>query len=139
MDVVVRDVSAVNLNLLVALEALLETRSVTGAARRIGLSQPATSHALSQLRALYDDPLLVRGRGGLLPTPLAEALAPAVFATLREIRALLSARVAFDPARDVRRFRIAASDAIASLSLDGIVRAFASAAPRCDLVLRPLS
>lgn len=131
------DVTAVNLNLLVALEALLDTRSVTAAARRIGLSQPATSHALAQLRALYGDPLLVRAPGGLVPTPLAASLAPAAAATLREVRALLSARLSFEAANAERRFRIAASDAVAALALDGIVRTLAERAPGCELVLKP--
>nr|MDQ3034011.1 LysR family transcriptional regulator [Myxococcota bacterium] len=54
------NLAAVDLNLLVALDALLEERSVTRAARRLGLSQPAASHALARLRELAGDPLLVR-------------------------------------------------------------------------------
>jgi len=61
------DLRHVDLNLLVALDALLERQSVTGAAARMGLSPPATSHALSRLRALLGDPLLVRaGRSMVL-------------------------------------------------------------------------
>jgi DNA-binding transcriptional LysR family regulator len=67
--------SGVDLNLLAVLDALLSERNVTRAARRLGLTQPATSHALNRLRALFSDPLLVRGTGGMIPTPLAEQLA----------------------------------------------------------------
>ena len=68
------DIAGVNLNLLTALHALLEERSVTRAAQRVGVTQPSMSYSLQQLRLLFDDPLLVRGRGTLVPTPLAEAL-----------------------------------------------------------------
>src|SRR5689334_11952987 len=80
---VVHPLAAVDLNLLVALHALLEEPSVTRAARRIGLSQPAMSHALGRLRERFDDPLLVRAgkamaltaRGVALLEPVREAVA----------------------------------------------------------------
>ncbi len=81
---------AVDLNLLVALEALLEEQHVTRAARRIGLTQSAASHALSRLRVLFEDPLLVRGQGGrLVPTPRAVDLMAAVRRILADVRATL--------------------------------------------------
>ena len=69
------NLGGVDLNLLVALDALLSERSVTRAAQRIGLSQPGMSNALARLRKLFDDPLLVRQGAELAPTPRAEALA----------------------------------------------------------------
>ena len=63
------------LRLLTSLEALLETRSVSQAADRLGVSQPAMSRTLARLRDQLGDPLLVRSRGGMVPTPRAEALA----------------------------------------------------------------
>jgi DNA-binding transcriptional ArsR family regulator len=59
------NLASIDLNLLVALEALVEERSVGRAASRVGLSQPAMSHALGRLRALLDDTLLVRAAGGM--------------------------------------------------------------------------
>ena len=70
------NLAGLDLNLLPALEALLRRRNVTHAAADVGLSQPAMSRALARLREIFDDPLLVRARGGLAPTPAAEALAP---------------------------------------------------------------
>ena len=65
----------IDVNLLVALDALARERSVTRAAQRAGVSQSAMSHTLRRLRELFDDPLLVRGHGGMVLTPRAEALA----------------------------------------------------------------
>ena len=68
------NLNSLDLNLLVALEALLKDASVSRAAMRIGLSQPATSHALQRLRALIGDPLLVRSGARMELTPRAQAL-----------------------------------------------------------------
>ena len=70
--------TAVDLNLLVVLRELLRARNTTIAARRLGRTQSAVSHALQRLRVLLDDKLFVRVGGGLRPTAAAEALAPAV-------------------------------------------------------------
>src|SRR3954468_10970369 len=67
-------VRQIDLNLLVALDALLAEGNVTRAAEKLGLSQPAMSHALNRLRALLDDPILVRTPRGMVPTPRAEEL-----------------------------------------------------------------
>ncbi|MES1210492.1 MAG: LysR family transcriptional regulator, partial [Pseudomonadota bacterium] len=69
------NIGAVNLNLLPVLDALLTERSVSRAGARLGLSQPAVSNALGQLRALVGDPLLVRRANGMIPTERALALA----------------------------------------------------------------
>ena len=68
------DLAGIDLNLLVVLDVLLAERSVTRAAARLGLSQPATSNALARLRGTFGDPLLVRTTGGMAPTPRAVAL-----------------------------------------------------------------
>ena len=65
------DLHRIDLNLLVALDALTRERSVTKAAERAGVTQSAMSHTLRRLRELFDDPLLVRGRGGMVLTPRA--------------------------------------------------------------------
>jgi len=68
----------IDLNLLLALDALLEERSVTRAARRLALTQPTVSAMLARLRKLFGDKLFVRTPHGILPTPRAAALAPAL-------------------------------------------------------------
>ena len=70
-DIHAANIHSVNLNLLVALEAFLDERSVTRAAERTGVTQPAMSNTLAQLRTLFDDPLFRRGAHGLEPTPRA--------------------------------------------------------------------
>src|SRR5947208_15006833 len=76
------DIRAVDLNLLKAFDALMSERAVTRAGSRIGLSQPAMSHALSRLRGLFSDDLFVRGRGGLEPTARSREVAPLISAAV---------------------------------------------------------
>src|SRR5687767_2838817 len=104
------DMRSVNLNLLLVLDALLIERHVSRAARRLGLSQPAVSHALGQLRALLNDPLLVRSGAGMAPTERALALADPLHAALGALAATIAPPAAFDPARAERTFAIAATD-----------------------------
>ncbi|GAA3905115.1 LysR substrate-binding domain-containing protein [Halomonas cibimaris] len=98
-----------DLNALVTLHALLDSRSVTRAAQRLNLSQPAVSRTLSRLRQAFDDPLFVRTHRGLRPTARAQALGPPLARLLEELGALL-APPAFDPASTTRRFHIATTD-----------------------------
>jgi DNA-binding transcriptional LysR family regulator len=101
---------SIDLNLLLALEALVEERHVTRAAKRLGLSQPAMSNALARLRRTFDDPLLVRTPGGMAPTPAAQSLMVAVRAALGQLRAALEERPCFDPAASRRTFHLLAND-----------------------------
>jgi len=101
------NISSVDLNLLVAFNALMEQRNVTRAARAIGLSQPAMSNALSRLRDLFADELLVRSGAGMSPTPRALEAHGAVRHALDAIDGVLGKVECFDAARDVRRFRVA--------------------------------
>jgi len=101
------NVSGVDLNLLVAFDALMEHRNVTRAARAIGLSQPAMSNALSRLRDLFADQLLVRAGTGMTPTPRALEAHGAVRDALVAIGGVLGKVERFDAARDARRFRAA--------------------------------
>jgi DNA-binding transcriptional LysR family regulator len=100
----------VDLNLLVAFEALWVERSVTGAGRRLGLSQPATSAALARLRAMLGDRLFVRGKSGLEPTERCAELAGPISRILVELRNTLAGS-SFDPATTTRQIRIGAVDA----------------------------
>jgi DNA-binding transcriptional LysR family regulator len=101
-----------DLNLLAAFEALHVERSVTGAARRQGIGQPAMSAALARLRRLFDDELFVRVGASMQPTPRAEALGPRIEEALALLRATLGSDVAFDPRTATRCFTIAASDGV---------------------------
>src|SRR5262245_62308745 len=103
------NLATLDLNLLVALEALLVEESVGGAARRIGLSQPAMSHALSRLRTLVGDPLLVRIGAGMQPTLRAQSMREPLREALAQVRGVLRPEE-FDAAESDRSFRILMSD-----------------------------
>jgi LysR family nod box-dependent transcriptional activator len=124
-----RPLATVDLNLLVALDALLSERSVTRAGERLSLSQPAASHALSRLRVLFDDELLVRSGRAMTPTRFAESLREPVRAVLAQIEQTLVARPAFDPAVDARAFRLFANDYVTIVLLAPLLRALADEAP----------
>ena len=104
------NLQSMDLNLLVAFEALMEERNVTRAARRVGLSQPAMSNALTRLRRTFDDPLLVRTPSGMTPTPVAQLLIEAVHAALSHLRAALEEKPAFNPAASRRAFQVLTND-----------------------------
>jgi LysR family nod box-dependent transcriptional activator len=123
------NLGGLDLNLLVALDALLSERSVTRAAQRVGLSQPGMSNALARLRRLFDDPLLVRRGATLVPTARAEALVGPVQEALQLIRGALEAPPDFDPATDRRSFRLSCSDYSVLMLIGPLVRALAAEAP----------
>ena len=101
------DLHGVDMNLLVAFDALMVERSVTRAGARVGRTQPAMSASLARLRTLLDDQLFVRGRDGLQPTQRAVELAEPLRRALEEIERTLSFAQAFDPARSKLSLRIA--------------------------------
>jgi DNA-binding transcriptional LysR family regulator len=126
---------ALDLNLLVILDALLREGGVTGAAARLNLTQPAVSIALRRARAVFGDPLLVRSGAGMRPTPVAEALAPRLAEALAGVSSLFAAR-SFDPATATRDFVLSASDLAEILVLPGLVSALYAAAPGVGLTVR---
>jgi len=101
------DLHRVDLNLLVVFEVLMDTRSVTETAEKIGRTQSAISHSLSRLREQLGDPLLVRVGGKMQPSPFAEAIIEDVRPILRSIRRVIAPRSLFEPATSDRVFRIA--------------------------------
>ncbi|WP_027555260.1 LysR family transcriptional regulator [Bradyrhizobium sp. Cp5.3] len=118
-----------DLNLLVALDALMTERSLTAAARGIHLSQPAMSAAVARLRAYFrDDLFTMRGRE-LIPTPLAEALAVPTREALLHIHLSIASRDTFDPAKSDRRFRIVLSDFMVMLFIRPVLARVAREAP----------
>ena len=136
LDIQSVNINAINLNLLVSLDALLRERSVTRAARRVGVTQPAMSNSLAQLRTLFDDPLFRRQRHGLDPTPRALALAPLLAQGLSAFEAALSAP-SFHPAKDERRFVIATSDYVELVLLPPLLNELERTAPHVHLEVRP--
>jgi DNA-binding transcriptional LysR family regulator len=126
-----------NLNLLVALDALLGERSVGAAAKLTRVTPSAMSHSLAELRALLGDPLLVRSGRGMVLTPRAESLGPPLRKVLLDARRLLAGGTSFDPATAERRFVIAAPDFLATLLLPPLLEAIALEAPRIALDVVP--
>src|SRR5690349_20632309 len=104
-------------------------RSVSRAARRLGLSQPATSNALARLRGLLDDPLLVRRGNAMLPTPRALELAGHVHAGLAHLQVALDGRRTFDARASTRSFTLATNDYVSFVLLAPLVRRLRERAP----------
>ena len=132
------DIRNVDLNLLVALDALLAERSVSRAAVRLHLSQPAASALLARLRELFGDPLLLRSARGMLPTARALELLGPVRQVLDEIDAIVQPRAAFDPAGAVHTFTLSASDYVEYALLPMLVDYLERKAPGVRLEVRPL-
>ena len=133
------DIRAVDLNLLKAFDALMSERAVTRAAGRIGLSQPAMSHALSRLRSLFGDDLFVRTPTSMEPTARAREIAPLVAAAIEHIEAALNLGVGFDPAKSGAIFTAGMAE-YAEVALVGrLAESFARQAPRATLRLTPLT
>jgi DNA-binding transcriptional LysR family regulator len=129
---------SVDLNLLIALDALLAERSVTGAARQLGLSPSAMSRTLARLRLATGDPLLVQAGRSLAPTPYAEELAGRVHALAHEAQAVLRpAAGRLDLASLDRTFTIRAGEGFVELLSAPLVTAIAEAAPRVRLRFVP--
>ena len=128
-----------NLNLLIALDALLSEANVSRAARQCGLTQSAMSGALKRLRAHFDDELLVQVGRTMVPTTLAQSLASPVRDLLLEAQTVAMTRARFDPATSERRFVIMASDYVATVLLAALNRHLAGHAPRTSVLLRPIT
>lgn len=124
---------AIDLNLLVALEALISERHVTRAADRVGLSQPAMSSALGRLRHIFKDDLLVRTARGMQPTPRALELMQPLGRVLRQVERVLEGDPGFDPAASRRAFRLRLSDLLAFLLLPGLLERLKHEAPQVAL------
>src|SRR3990172_7037454 len=103
------NIQELDFRLLQCLAALLTERSVSAAAARLELSQPAMSHALGRLRRLFDDPLLLKGHGFMIPTGRALELEDQVRALLANAEQILTRPAAFDPATAQKRFVVMAA------------------------------
>lgn len=127
------DLRGFDLNLLLAFEALADTRSVSQAARRLGIGQPAMSAALARLRRRTGDRLFERTGGRMVPTARATALRPGIAAGLAQLRMTLAAEVDFDPATAKRTFTLAGTDYTTALLLPPLVAWLRDNARHIDL------
>jgi DNA-binding transcriptional LysR family regulator len=127
---------AIDLNLLVVFDALMRDRSVTRAGQRLGLSQPAMSHALTRLRHMLKDELFVRSPNGMMPTPRAEQLATPIRIALDGLQQSLEP-TQFEPAKASATFRIAVDNYAAIVLVAPIAEHVARNAPGVTLDFRP--
>ncbi|WP_456734341.1 LysR family transcriptional regulator [Bradyrhizobium sp. USDA 3364] len=130
------NLNSLDLNLLVALDALLRDASVSRAAMRLHLSQPATSHALQRLRDLIGDPLLVRNGARMELTPRAQALRLPLAQALDQVRTLFISD-AFDPARSERHFRLMMPDLAVELLMPPLMEKVTRLAPNVTIDVVP--
>jgi DNA-binding transcriptional LysR family regulator len=127
---------AIDLNLLVVFDAIMRDRSVTRAGQRLGLSQPAMSHALTRLRHILKDELFVRGPNGMVPTPRAEQLATPIRIALDGLQQSLEP-VQFDASKATATFSIAVDNYAAIVLVAPIAAHVAKIAPAVTLDFRP--
>ena len=125
-----------DLNLLVALDILLEERSVSRSAERLHLSQPAASAALARLRDYFQDELLVLHGKRLIPTSYAEVLMPEVKRVIKQVDGLIAMSTEFDPAKSERLFRLMGSDYITTVLLSPTISKMKTIAPGIKVDIR---
>tara|TARA_R110000772_G_scaffold134567_12_gene243190 strand:- start:5621 stop:6532 length:912 start_codon:yes stop_codon:yes gene_type:complete len=125
-----------DLNLLVALDILLDERSVSRTAERLHLSQPAASAALGRLRTYFKDDLLVLHGKRLIPTSYAESMAPEVKRILSQVDNLISMPSDFDPAQAERLFSLMASDYMLNVLITPVIASIQAIAPKVRLNIR---
>ena len=132
------DLRHLDLNHLIVLRVLLETRSVTLTAKRLHMSQPAVSRALARLRTLLGDKLLLKGRSDMAPTARAEALFDPLVSLLKQLESFVAPST-FEPGKTPRLFRIAMTDHAAIVMLPGLMPIFAREAPGAAIEVIPFS
>lgn len=130
--------AGIDVNLLVALDVLLEERHVTRAARRMGITQSAMSQTLQRVRELLDDPLLIRRGTVMVPSPRAEALTGPLRKALRALETTVYAVDAFEPASARTTFRVALFDVYALSLVPKLVARLSSEAPGVRLEVVPI-
>ncbi len=127
------NLQTMDLNLLLVFEALMSERNVTRAAKRLGLSQPAMSNALTRLRRTFDDQLFLRTPSGMTPTPLAQSLGVIISTALAQLRAALEEKREFDPAASEQVFHVLANDYAEILLLPSLLQTLHNQASRIRL------
>lgn len=127
------DFSRIDLNLLTVLLVLYREGSVSGAADKLHLGQPAVSGALARLREMFQDPLFVRHAKGITPTPRAQSLVAALAPMMEQMQHILFQSPTFSPATDRHTFRLGMSDWVESWLMPGLLAAIAREAPGVNL------
>ncbi len=129
----------IDLHLIRVLHTVLTERSVSKAAIRLGMYQPAVSASLKRLREMAGDPLLVRSGSGMVPTDAGLRMLEPSASILRAAESMFSDARGFDPATAQHTFRIAASDYLDPLFLPQLVAQIKQQAPCCPIEIHPLS
>lgn len=130
---------AIDLQLLLAFEALMKELQVTRAAKLIGVSQPAMSHILARLRKQFDDPLLVRTTRGMEPTPRALELVEPIRLAMRQVRQVFQTQASFDPSVSEHSFNVRMGDMNEFLVLPSVLLALEREAPGVSITVNHLS
>jgi DNA-binding transcriptional LysR family regulator len=129
-----------DLNVLIVFGAILETRSVSKASERLGMSQPSISHALAKMRQFFDDPMFVRVKNEMQPTPRASLIAPPIKLVLDLARSEIFHQHTFNPATSTRTFTLCMTDGAEASYLSHIINAFRLRAPNARLrTVSPIS
>ena len=128
---------SIDLNLLIVFDALMQEHNLTRAGRRLGLSQPATSHALARLRQMLNDDLFIRAPDGMRPTSRAQQMAEPIRDALSALRLTLEPE-AFEPAQSTRAFTLVVNNYAARAVVPALARKVAVAAPNVTLDVRPV-
>lgn len=131
------DLRRADFGLLVSLDALLAERSVTAAAKRLGISQPALSAQLARLRDLFHDDLLVGNAHGMVPTPRAEEMQGSLNSLLKDLTSLVSSDASFDPAQADRTFRVGGTDLIHAILMPRLLKSLSETASGVRLAALP--
>jgi DNA-binding transcriptional LysR family regulator len=132
------DLSRADLNLLVLFETVLKEGHVARAARRLNLSASAVSHGLGRLRRMLNDPLFLKTPKGVVPTARAVELAVPVADVLARVKRVMATAEPFDPAKSMRRFTIAAPDAVSAVLLPLLLTDLRRSAPGIAINIRQL-
>ena len=130
------NIRTLDLNLLRTFDALMNERSVTAAAERLGLTQPSLSNALNRLRAACGDPLFVRTTHGMQPTAMASRIARPIGDALASLQAAFDSNAEFDPAKSSRVFNLLTTDTGELIVLPGLAGLLKSAAPGVRIAVR---
>lgn len=129
------NIATLDLNLLLTLDVLLAELNVTRAAQRLNLSQPSVSAQLARLRSIFNDPLLLPGPRGMLPTSRADALREPLRLALESLQQAVAPPQAFDPAQANLTWRIAATDYMSSAIMLPVIGKLRVTAPDCRVAV----
>ena len=139
MDFGMTTFNNMDLNLLRVFQAISDERSLTLAGTRLHLSQPAVSYALRRLRTIFNDPLFIRTKTGMQPTPAAQELAKPITRALQSVQDALSYAEQFVPAQSTRTFTLSMTDAAEMFFLPPLCEYMRAHAPLARIHVEPVS